>query len=199
MIARGHSTTRAFGRRATIGSVRDLTDAGLGLAYGSLRLDRVAQSWIDAGVALRDRTAEHLAELDVDVELIGSSCVLGLLAKPIVDLAVGTREGQHFVPVQTALDTAGWIHRGDAGADGGHVFVLESAPWHRVGHLHVVDYEGEQWQNYLRLRDVLQRNPRARARYESVKVQLSVEFGDDRVSYTEGKTDVIHELVTGRW
>jgi GrpB-like predicted nucleotidyltransferase (UPF0157 family) len=176
-------------------TARRLVEAGLGLDSGSLRLDRVTQTWIEAGEVLRDRTTEQLAELDVDVEIVGSSCVLGLLAKPIVDLAVGTRSWLQLVAVRSALASGGWIYRGDAGIDGGHVFVLESAPWHRVGHLHVVEHEGDQWLNYLRLRDLLRRSPRARSRYESVKLELAREFGDDRESYTEGKTDVVRELL----
>ena len=85
--------------------------------------------------------------------------------------------------------------RGDAGANGGHVFVLETNPCNRVAHVHVVDYDGEQWRNYLRLRDLLRRSSTARARYESVKQQLASEFGDDRTAYTDGKTNVVNMLL----
>ena len=93
------------------------------------------------------------------------------------------------------LQASGWIYRGDAGANGGHVFVLEARPWHHVAHLHVVDHGGEQWRNYLQLRDLLRRSPDARARYESVKRQLANEIGDDRKAYTDGKTGIVGELL----
>ena len=118
----------------------------------------------------------------------------GLLAKPIIDLAIGLDADQQLTPVRERLESMGWIYRGDAGAHGGHVFVLESAPWHRVAHAHVVEHLGEQWCDYLRLRDLLLRSPRARRRYESVKLRLMAD-GTDRATYTDGKTQIVASLL----
>jgi GrpB-like predicted nucleotidyltransferase (UPF0157 family) len=121
--------------------------------------------------------------------------VLGLLAKPIIDLAVGS-SAHHALPgVTSTLEADGWIYRGDAGEDGGHVFVLEARPWHRVAHLHVVEYGRVQWRNYVRFRDLLRSRPEARDRYEVVKIRLAAERGDDRKAYTDGKSAVVNSLL----
>jgi GrpB-like predicted nucleotidyltransferase (UPF0157 family) len=121
--------------------------------------------------------------------------VIGLLAKPIVDLAVGVSEPNSIAALRGRLENFGWIYRGDAGDDGGHVFVLEARPWYRVAHLHVVELGGSQWDDYLRLRDLLRRSSDARDRYSAVKLQLSTEFRGDRKAYTEGKSDVVRSLL----
>lgn len=175
--------------------VQWLTDAGLGLDYDTLRLDRTSQHWIDAGALLRDNVADQLVGIAAGVEQIGSSSVLGLLAKPIVDLAVSLAAEHELTAVSSKLQASGWIYRGDAGANGGHVFVIEARPRHRVAHLHVVEHGGEQWHNYLQLRDLLRRSPNARTRYESVKRQLANEIGDDRTAYTDGKTGIVGKLL----
>jgi len=172
-----------------------LADVGLGLDYDSLLLDRTTPDWADAGARLRREVAGRLAGFAAGVEQIGSSTVKGLLAKPIVDLAIGVTTGQELTPVRERLESAGWIYRGDAGTQGGHVFVLESAPWHRVAHAHVVEHLGEQWCNYSRLRDLLRRSPGARQRYEDTKLRLINEVGDDRTVYTEGKTEIVAALL----
>jgi len=171
------------------------TDAGLGLDYEVLRLERTDQQWLDAGTRLCEETVRQLGDLVASIEHIGSSSVSTLLAKPIIDLAVGLSDHDQFALVRDRLVDTGWIYRGDAGVDGGHVFVLETRPWHRVAHIHVVEYDGEQWRNYLRLREVLRRSADARARYEAAKQQLVVEFGDDRKAYTDGKSAIVRSLL----
>ena len=173
-----------------------LTDEGFGLDYDTLRLDRTTEGWIIAGSGLRDGVAESLANVAVAVEQIGSSSVLGLLAKPIVDLAVGLSAHHDLATVSSRLEAAGWIYRGDAGENGGHVFVLEARPWHRVAHLHIVEYRGAQWLNYLRLRDLLRRSAEARDQYEAVKIRLAEENEDDRKAYTDGKSAVVVSLLS---
>jgi GrpB-like predicted nucleotidyltransferase (UPF0157 family) len=175
--------------------VDQLIEVGLGQDYDSMTLARTTVAWLAAGEELQDRTARILDGIANHVEVIGSSSVLGLLAKPIIDLAVGLSPDQPLAPVAKAVEADGWIYRGDAGANGGHVFVLEARPWHRVAHLHVVTYDGDSWRNYLRLRDLLRRNPEARQRYEAVKVELAEREPVDRTAYTIGKTDVVTSLL----
>jgi GrpB-like predicted nucleotidyltransferase (UPF0157 family) len=118
----------------------DLTSVGLGLDYHEIRLEKTTDAWLAAGIALRDRVAETLGDAVADIEVVGSSSVPGLLAKPIIDLAVGLGADQPFSVVTGKLESAGWIYRGDAGENGGQVFVLEARPWYRVAHLHVVAF-----------------------------------------------------------
>lgn len=174
-----------------------LIAAGLGLDYGELHLDRTTEGWVVAGASLRDQVAAILGRDVDDVEQIGSSSVVGLLAKPIIDLAVGLSEHHDLAPVRSKLEAAGWIYRGDASDGGGHVFVLEARPWHRVAHLHVVDHRGGQWRDYMRFRDLLRQSSDARSEYEAVKLQLVEEFGNDRKAYTHGKSDVVRSLLSG--
>lgn len=174
----------------------DFDIAGLGLDYHELRLVRATEDWVAVGGALRDRIAHVLEGDAAHMAEIGSSSVAGLLAKPIIDLAVGLDELRNLGRVRAKLEAEEWIYRGDAGGDGGHVFVLEDQPWHRVAHLHVVEHGGTQWSNYLRLRDLLGRSPTARAQYEAVKLRLIEEVGNDRKAYTEGKTEVVHALLS---
>jgi len=177
------------------GLVDRLTDVGLGQDYHSITLSRTTESWLTAGVDMQSRVARALDGVATHVEVIGSSSVLGLLSKPIIDLAVGLADNEPLQPTVTRLEADGWIYRGDAGAEGGHVFVLEARPWHRVAHLHVVRYDGEAWRDYLRFRDLLRRDPEARRRYEVVKLDLAQHEPVDRRAYTKGKSEVVASLL----
>lgn len=173
----------------------DLITVGIGLDYHDLKLGVTTPAWVQAGSLLRDQIASVLQGAAVDVEQIGSSAVVGLAAKPIIDLAVGTSCDDALTDVTGRLVAEGWIYRGDAGDEGGHVFVLEARPWFRVAHIHVVEHGGHQWTNYVRLRKVLRSSAEARARYAAVKEHL-VASGSDRTTYTHGKTEVVRALLS---
>jgi GrpB-like predicted nucleotidyltransferase (UPF0157 family) len=172
-----------------------LTNAGFGLDDHTVRLERTTQRWLDVGGRLTADVALELSGLVAGVEQIGSSSVLGLAAKPIVDIAVGLTGEHQLGPVSSTLSTFGWVYRGDAGGSGGHVFILRTRPGHRVAHLHVVEHGGSQWRDYLALRDLLRSSTDACARYEAVKKHLAGQVGNDRVAYTDGKSDIIRQLL----
>jgi GrpB-like predicted nucleotidyltransferase (UPF0157 family) len=176
-------------------SVDALTSAGLGLAYGTVRLERTTEAWLVAGSRLREEVRASLGPLVAGIEQIGSSSVPGLLSKPIVDLAAGLVEADGLAAVTERMESIAWVYRGDAGDNGGHVFVLEDRPWHRVAHLHVVEHDGTQWRRYIRFRDLLCRSSDARERYEVVKSRLAGQHGTDRKAYTDGKTEVVEQLL----
>lgn len=162
---------------------------------GTVRLLRTTQDWVVAGSQLRDEVEDVLRGVDATIEHIGSSSVPGLLAKPIVDLAIATFVQRDLALVTTALEAAGWMYRGDAGDEGGHVFVLESRPNHRVAHSHVVELDGVQFHNWVRFRDLLRRSQTARARYEVVKVGLAERHDNDHKTYTTGKNEIVESLL----
>jgi len=174
---------------------RRLTDVGLGLAYDELRLEPTTDAWLAAGAALRDHVADVVGATAVGVVHVGSSAVRDMLSKPIVDLAVGVVADDDIADVGRRLDDDGWIYRGDARDEGGHVFVLETSPWHRVAHLHVVGHGSDQWTNYVRLRDQLRTSSEARHRYATDKLRLLAACGNDREAYTIGKTEVVLSIL----
>ena len=184
----------AFPDPAYAGAVEALTANGLGLDRGTIRLSRTTEGWLAVGSVLRDRVSQNLIPVTTRVEHMGSSSVVGLLAKPIIDLAVGARD-QDVPQIAKRLGAAGWIYRGDGGDDGGYLFVLEARHWCRIAHLHVVEVDGVQWRNYLRFRDVLRRSAVARSTYEAVKLRLAEAHGEDREAYTKGKTDVVRSIL----
>lgn len=94
-------------------------EAGLGLDYGEVRLSRASEAWVPAGTGLRDRVKLRLQGAAADVELVGSSSILGRLAKPIIDLAVALGPSHSIQLATERLQSDGWTYRGDAGSQGG--------------------------------------------------------------------------------
>lgn len=153
--------------------------------------------WADVAERLTTTISATLDGLAVSVEHIGSTAVPEMLAKPVLDIALGVEISTALADVQAPLESAGWVYRGDARDEGGHVFVLDSRPGERVAHLHLVTHNGEQWNRYLAFRDLLRSDADARLDYENAKVALASQVvGDNaRREYTVGKTAIVHALL----
>jgi len=178
-----------------LAQVLDFAGAGLGLQYGTVRLVPADARWALIAHELAADIRAVLGDSVQAVEHVGSTAVPGLLAKPIVDLAVGARPGSTVDEIAEGMSRLGWIYRGDAGDDGGWVFVMEDAPWHRTAHAHVVEFGGSQWVRYLRFRDLLRGNAPARRTYEETKQRLAQQHPDGRRLYTAGKASTVETLL----
>ena len=144
--------------------------------------------------ALRGRVG-HLA---VDIQHVGSTAVPGLDAKPIIDIALAVRSARDVPRLVGPLGELGYVYGGDAGSDGGHVFVKESAPDVRTHHLHVVAADDPQWRGWLLFRDKLRADEALRARYAGLKKALQERYAGDRKGYTEAKNEFVRGLVHQR-
>ncbi len=173
----------------------DFAAVGLGLQYGTVALVRADDRWGAVAGALAADIEAALAGLAHAVEHVGSTSVPGLLAKPIIDLAVGLSSAAALDEVEAPLRRLGWLYRGDAGDEGGWVFVLEDAPWHRVAHVHGVEFGSEQWVRYLQFRALLRRDAAARQTYEEAKLRLAERFPDGRKDYLAGKDPTVRRLL----
>jgi GrpB-like predicted nucleotidyltransferase (UPF0157 family) len=167
----------------------------LGLEYGSVRLVPSDPQWERAFEEERSRLTVALSNLPCEIEQIGSSSVPGMLAKPILDIAVGVPAGTPVELAISAIQTLGYEYRGDAGAEGGHVLVLECEPLVRTHHVHVVDLDGPQWEAYLLLREYLRRSEDARGAYSAEKQLLAARYANDHRAYTKAKDEIVTRLL----
>jgi GrpB-like predicted nucleotidyltransferase (UPF0157 family) len=132
---------------------------------------------------------EHLRA----VEHIGSTAVVGLAAKPIIDVAVGVDSlDEARAPLVGALAAVGY-EPFDAGMAGRLLLVRHSNGQH-THHLHVLPIAWWEELAERLFRDWLREHPDDRDRYASLKFALARRFSD-MPSYTRAKTDLIQELV----
>lgn len=167
---------------------------GLGLSPDRVELVPHTSAWSAEFEREAAAVRAALGTLALDVQHVGSTAVPGMLAKPILDLAVAlarASDGEACVPALTPL---GYHYRGDFGLEGGHLFVKgdDASSTH---HLHAVDLGGPQWIGYLTLRDHLRVSAEARRVYAARKRELAALHPRDREAYTRGKTGVVLGLI----
>jgi GrpB-like predicted nucleotidyltransferase (UPF0157 family) len=137
---------------------------------------------------LRSRTAGAVGDVAVAIEHIGSTAVPRLAAKPVIDLVVVV-EPQDLQTAVERLVAVGYVHQGNLGVEGREAFgVPEGESKH---HLYVSPTDSEELRAQLAFRDRLRANPALAAEYEALKRELALRFRDDRMGYTDAKSDFV--------
>ncbi len=130
------------------------------------------------------------------IEHFGSTAVPHLAAKPIVDMLVevaSLSEARQKVPPLFEPKGYDYFWRPMWGNDTPpfYVFLIRrDADGNRTHHIHMVEAHFELWDRLL-FRDYLIEHPRVAKEYAKLKRDLSNTHANDRVAYTEAKTDFI--------
>jgi GrpB-like predicted nucleotidyltransferase (UPF0157 family) len=167
----------------------------IGLRKGTVQVVAYQATWPDLFEQERRVLPQHLGHLALDIQHVGSTAVPDLEAKPIIDIAVAVTFVTLIPQCRQPLCALGYIDRGDKGKEGGYLFVKESTPDVRTHHLHMVAKDDPQWDNYLRLQDLLRADKGLRGENVVLKRALQREFAQDRKSYTKAKQDFIRALL----
>lgn len=59
-------------------------------------------------------------------------------------------------------------------------------------------WNGTEWKNYIHFRDCLSANDNMALQYQRVKEELESKYADDRVAYTNGKQEMIDNILNGK-
>lgn len=169
--------------------------AHLGLKRDAVDLVESADDWSEAFSREHLVLKQAFGGLACSIEHVGSTAVGALAAKPIIDIGVCVETDALIPDLVAKLETVGYIYRGDAAFQGGHLLVKESSPGVRTHHVHVVRADDPQWRSWLRFRDFLRTDRELRKRYARLKLELKDRFPTDRRSYTLAKTRFIENVL----
>lgn len=169
----------------------------LGLKRGTVRLCPHEKEWeAEAG-----RTVMLLKEIlggaAKDVQHVGSTAIISIKAKPIVDIAVAADDFADVLALEDALREHGFYYR--PGSVGGAQLLFARGSYYdgtgeeQTHFIHVVKAGGPEWLNYINFRDYMNAFPAAAKKYEALKERLASERPVDpgREFYLAGKRDFI--------
>jgi GrpB-like predicted nucleotidyltransferase (UPF0157 family) len=157
-----------------------------------IHLEAYRAEWPVVFETERNRIVEALGVPLAVVQHIGSTAVVGLGGKPVLDILIGTSIVPCPAPWTASLERLGYDAMGEAGIPGRWYFRHRVAPFRNA---HVVELGGSHWIRNLAFRDYLQSSPGACLRYMGAK-QLAVANGaTSLVAYTRAKRSIIETLL----
>ncbi len=129
-----------------------------------------------------------------DIEHIGSTSVIGLAAKPVIDImapVASLEASQDAIAAAQSLGYSFYPYKPDEM----HWFCKPS-PEMRTHHLHLVPLGSRTWVERLAFRDALRQNPTLAQEYATLKHRLAHDFANDREAYTDAKAPFIKQVLT---
>jgi GrpB-like predicted nucleotidyltransferase (UPF0157 family) len=151
------------------------------------------ERWPEAFGREEGRLAALLGPAAVAIHHIGSTSVLGLWAKPVLDVLVETADLAMIDQLEPAFVAAGYVPKGEYGIAGRRYFSRPKGMELKT-HVHVFQEGDPAVARHLLFRDVLRRHPRVAEEYCALKRQLAHECGGDAGAYQAGKGGFISRI-----
>ena len=132
----------------------------------------------------------------VRIEHIGSTSVLELCAKPVLDIMLGVQDLALVMARTDGLANLGYLYRPEYETEipERRYFVRPEGSQLRI-HLHAVVRGGAIWLRHLAFREALRSNPELSQEYARLKRQLAARYSEDKAAYTEAKSPFIARVL----
>ena len=163
----------------------------IGLKRGTVKLTDHQVEWEENAGKTMETLKRLLGSAAIDIQHIGSTAIPSIHAKPIIDIVVGVYDLNDMIPHIEILGQNGFVFRG-ADVSGQVLFAMGDFENDlRTHHIHVVKWNGKEWNDYINFRDYLNAFPEKASLYDDCKQKLAERFSDDRGQYTDGKKELI--------
>ena len=164
-----------------------------GVARNCVRLLPHDPAWAEEFNTVKAELLAMHGENAVCVEHIGSTAIVGICAKPILDILLVVRSMDRLD--STAMVAAGYDDCGLQKPDlTRYLFVLRGVGQISLRHIHCCVEGDPEIRDLLAFRDYLNAHPKEAKAYEALKKTLAERYADDRPSYTAGKHAFITDI-----
>lgn len=152
------------------------------------------KSWIDDFAKIKAELESILGQTAISVEHVGSTSVVGLSAKPIIDIDVVIDTIADLQDAIKKLEISGYIYEGDLGIADRYAFKYEEKYHLKTHHLYVCPKNSEELHCHITFRNFLQNHPEAVAEYSRIKKKGAKLYPNNIEKYIEFKSAYIAEL-----
>lgn len=171
----------------------------IGLKRGTVQLYKHEKEWEIEAQNTIARLKDILGDVIKDIQHVGSTSILTIKAKPIIDIAVAVDKFDDILAYEKELKDAGFYYRPNTQAYLQDQLLFACGNFYdgtgdlQTHFIHVVRTNSMDWINYINFRDYLNSTPSIAKAYEDLKVSLAQQAPIDsgREKYLKGKHDFI--------
>ncbi|WP_311406867.1 GrpB family protein [Liquorilactobacillus uvarum] len=151
--------------------------------------------WLDNFYEIKKILQKKLNGLILSIEHVGSTSVVGLWAKPILDIDIVIKDYSNFELIKMKLSELGYVCEGDLGIPDRFAFCYDEDKSNLFPHhLYVCPVFSETLKRHIFLRNYLQTHEIEKAKYSAIKKSGANLYPDNISKYLNYKSVFIDEL-----
>ena len=164
----------------------------LGLSKNTVRLVPYRPEWAALYEQEKARVMEAIGTHVLDVQHVGSTAIPGIVAKPVLDIAIAVAEFEAATVCIAPLQALGYRYRGENGIPRRHYFVRGEPRSHQI---HMLETDGSEWERMIRFRDYLRAHPETAAEYAALKQRLAALHPTEVQRYADAKRPFVERIL----
>lgn len=126
----------------------------IGLKRGTVKLLPYNPKWKEFFEKEKKRIQKKLGNLVISIEHVGSTATPGIIAKPIIDIAIVVKSIKSPNKLIKILESLSYEYKKDDDVPG-RLFFTKGPENKRTHYIHVVKLKGQEWKKLILFRDYL--------------------------------------------
>jgi GrpB-like predicted nucleotidyltransferase (UPF0157 family) len=175
----------------------------IGLRKGFVKVEKYNPKWQEEFIKEKENLKEIFGNVAKSIEHVGSTSIVGLSAKPIIDIAVGVDALEDINKVKDKiLKFSHYTIKEDNAIGeilmrrGTPVKAGEIKPDYITHFIHIMEINGRKYKETISFRDYLMANNEVLREYENLKQKLAINYENDRKTYSKAKEEFIKSVLS---
>lgn len=165
----------------------------IGLKRGAVKLFKYNAKWKKSFEREANKISKAFGKTALDIQHVGSTAIHGILAKPIIDLAVIVSSLKTARKYIKPLKQIGYTLKKENRKD--RLFFTKGAEKKRTHYLHIGAIRSGYIENMVIFRDYLRKHKDAAKEYSELKKELAEKYSDKREIYTRKKNKFVNNII----
>lgn len=166
----------------------------MALKRGIVELEDYNPQWKNDYEKEKKLLKEVLGDKIIEIHHIGSTSIVGLKAKPIIDILIVIKSLSDIKTIEKILKDYDYENRGQQGVSDRYFFAKGPEDL-RSHYIHFVEPESETYYNQVYFKRYLIEHPEYINKYCNLKQELAEKYADERPKYTQGKNEFITNVI----
>jgi len=166
----------------------------IGLKRGTVKLVRYNPNWWQRFKCEEKKIRKVFGRDALEIQHVGSTAIPGILAKPIIDIALIVPSFQKAKLYEKRLKEIGYkIKKNDTRKE--RLFFTKGPEKKRTHYLHIGEIGSNYAEDMILFRNYLRKHKDTAKEYSELKENLAKRYQDKREIYTVRKTELIKKIV----